>query len=264
MKIFIVLSMPRSGSSFFSQLIEADYSVAVRLSPFFSYAYREMSHGIRSNCDLEKWYNTLITSDDEFVTQAKRKSSGEFPRGIASSHSKRALYIKDTRNFQDYVRLFYKFDNINFIFLQRDLSQQLASWINSPEWKQLDISSTNIIDAIDRKSIEDNPDDEYWGIADYFYFNRLCSDFVYKYPSRCIKLHYRDLVDGYFDRIRDIDSDIDMESLRSRFSSLTETNNKIKNTKYSVYRRKGYKGNSLSSADLPEDFIDYLLSDRGN
>lgn len=106
MKIIVILSMPRCGSSFLSQLLEGDKSIALRLSPFFSHIYREMSYSIRNECDVRTWYEALLESDDEFITQAMRKKTGEFPNAGLHNKSKRILYIKDTRNFFDYVRLF--------------------------------------------------------------------------------------------------------------------------------------------------------------
>ena len=260
MKIIVILSMPRCGSSFLSQLLEGDKSIALRLSPFFSHTYREMSYSIRNECDVRAWYEALLESDDEFITQAMRKKTGEFPNAGLHNKSKRILYIKDTRNFFDYVRLFFITDSINIIFLTRELPSQLCSWINSPEWKDLEKNAKNLMFAEERKSIEENPADEYWGIADHLYFKRLTKDFLNKFPSRCMRIKYEQIVDGEFEPLLTLDQDLNLEQLKSQFANLTTTGNRVK-TAYSVYREKGYTGKKITLGELPSGLINSILND---
>ena len=252
--------MPRSGSSFLSQLIEADESIALRLSPFFSYGFRTMSYNINCSSDIKDWCNALLSTEDKFIRQKQRRITGEYPETANKEKHKRILYIKDTRNFFDYVRLFFISEDINLIFLTRSLSTQLNSWLRSPEWKSLEENSQNIIYANTRKGLEDNPEDEYWGIADNFYFRRLASDFVTRFPDRCIKISYEELVKGQFNSLKEIDVKLDLEKLRRRFNSFTEGINKV--TPYSVYREQGYSGKDVSIDDLPSDLLEKIINDK--
>ena len=252
--------MPRSGSSFMSQLIEADESVAMRLSPFFSYGFRTMSYNISSATELRDWRVALLTTEDEFVLQNQRRASGEYPEAANTQKNYRILYIKDTRNFFDYVRLFFISEDINLIFLTRGLSTQLSSWLSSPEWKNLEKTSQNIIHATTRKKIEDNPTDEYWGIADNFYFTRLAHDFASRFPNRCIKISYEELVNGEFRRLKELDLQLDLDKVFKRFNLFTKGISK--ETPYSVYREQGYAGKNVSIDDLPSDLLETILNDK--
>ena len=260
MKINVILSMPRSGSSFLSQLIEADGTTALRLSPFFSYTFRKMSYELNDMNDIKMWCNALVLSDDPFVCQEVRRETGEYP-SVQSETEKRVLYIKDTRNFFDYVRLFFISQEINFIFLSRALPTQLNSWLSSPEWKGLDYNANNILYANNRKNLEDNPTDEYWGIADYFYFDRLMNDFIKKFPKRCVQVHYEDLVVGRFDSLLKVDPDLDLEKLKGRFNVLG-SGSAQGSTPYSVYRERGYTGKTLLPSELPDDLLSEILVDK--
>lgn len=260
MKINVILSMPRSGSSFLSQLIEADKTTVLRLSPFFSYKFREMSYSISSPCDVKEWCEALVASNDAFVCQTDRKTSGEYPN-IEKCNNRRVLYIKDTRNFFDYIRLFFISPDINLIFLSRKLSSQLSSWILSPEWKGMDYTSQSMLNANARKILEDNPRDEYWGIADHFYFQRLMKDCIGKFPERCVHIQYEDLVVGKFDKLLQIDADLEMEMLRDQFKLMGSVLGK-KLTPYSVYRESGYNGNNLPTSELPDDLLAEILGNE--
>lgn len=258
MKINILLSMPRSGSSLLSQLIESDETTAVRLSPFFSYKYRDISHSIRSEADVAAWANELIHSKDDFVTQATAKKKGYFPSERNISVEKRILYVKDTRNFHDYIRLFFLCDEVNIVFLTRQLSQQLKSWVQSPEWKDLEYNSENLIYASQRKGLEDNASDEYWGVADNFFFKRLSGDFVHKYPKRCVQLNYDELISGELSKLLIVDPDLNLTRVINRLELLSskETTDR---SPYSVFRKRGYSGEELTEGELPADIIQKIL-----
>lgn len=262
MNVIFVLSMPRSGSSFLGQLLSADESTVVRLSPFFSYSLGECSRSIKSREDFNSWVFNLLHTNDEFVTQSESISKGIYPTEQEKTNVK-TLVIKDTRNIFDYIELFLKYSEIKIIFLDRRLDEQLSSWITSPEFKGLPIDSPNLLLANERKALEHFPYTEYWGVQDILYFKTLSRDLSNKYPRRVLKITYDSLVQGKVSGISQIVPDLDLDLLIGRYNELTNKNNNTTSQDsdpYSVYRPRNYTPRRLKVEDLPDKFLHELLS----
>jgi len=255
-----VLSMPRSGSSFLGQLLDADPSVAVRLSPFFSYNFRQKSRNIINDNDFDSWISDLINTDDEFVTQSDKSVNGLYPKQV-SKFNVNTLIIKDTRNFIDYVELFFKFNNTKIIFLDRVIREQISSWVHSPEFKDLPVTSLNLLLANDRKLLEDFPECEYWGLQDALFFKRLSVDLKNKYSNRISTISYATLAKGDLNDLYSLLPNIRKDLVKQRFNDLRSCNNIVsKNDCYGVYRPVGYRPKTFEAKDLPLSILDDILS----
>jgi hypothetical protein len=172
--------MPRSGSTLLSVLLEQGYGIKTFLSPYFSYGTKKIFQNITKETDFLKVLNDVKHSEDEFFSQEKNRDEGFIPPIIDSTINPNIICIKDTRNLFDYIQLSIWFPEIiNIIFIRRNLNEVIDSWLNSPERKSILIDEMEVFFGTKRKNIENDPSSEYWGIADYIFYDRLVSDVVH-------------------------------------------------------------------------------------
>lgn len=185
-----LLGMPRSGTTWLSQIIESAPGFEVRLSPNYSYA---LKNRLNPGSSREEWLQTLrhaADSDDPFMTQNWRRDTGELPRFDHTRSDRRRLAIKDTRFHDLYMRGLDLFPRAQCVALVRHPCGALASWRDSkefPEWVPFEAEWR--LGGV-RKS--EGPG-EYWGFDDWVSVTRMFLDYQDREPARVSIVRYEDL-----------------------------------------------------------------------
>ena len=185
-----LLGMPRSGTTWLSQIVESAPDFEVRLSPNYSYA---LKNRLNLGSSREEWLQTLrvaADSDDPFMTQNWRRDTGELPRFDHVRSGQRRLAIKDTRFHDLYMRGLELLPKAQCIALVRHPCGALASWRDSKEFpKGVPFEAEWRLGEI-RKS--EGPG-EYWGFDDWMRLARLFLAHQEREPARVLVMRYEDL-----------------------------------------------------------------------
>ena len=129
-----LLGMPRSGTTWLSQIFESARDFVVRLSPPYSYAFRDR---LTEASRREDWHEVLqgaISSEDAFLTQDWRRDSGELTRFEKDSASITRLAVKDTRFHHLYRAGMAALPGARTIYIVRHPAASLWSWKNCKEF----------------------------------------------------------------------------------------------------------------------------------
>jgi hypothetical protein len=65
---------PRSGTSWLGQLFNSSEHVAYRYQPFFSYAFKERLSVRSGALEIQRFFDDLRNTEDDFVLQMHRSS----------------------------------------------------------------------------------------------------------------------------------------------------------------------------------------------
>ncbi|MCZ6772664.1 MAG: sulfotransferase [Proteobacteria bacterium] len=185
-----LLGMPRSGTTWMSQIFEHSPEVLMRLSPNYSYPLKNMLGGNSSRADWEAQLIAALETDDPFMTQNWRREKGELD-WIEKDDRVRLLMIKDTRFHELYLRGTELLPEAKCLFVVRHPCGHLNSWRKSKEFPTESDFCAHWREGACRKS--EGPG-EYWGFEDWKRLARLFLAVEARVPERVKVFRYEDLV----------------------------------------------------------------------
>jgi hypothetical protein len=250
-----LLGMPRSGTTWLSQIFEAHSQACLRFSPNYSYP---LKNTIDENSTTAQWLAHLKAarlSDDEFMTHAYRRETGELPTWDKQPSQFRLLCIKDTRFHESYLAALNRLPNAKIIYLVRDPRAMIASWVNCKEFPHGESLEDSWLHGGTRK--QDGPG-EYWGVADWCNLTGRYQGLATRSPERVMVVRYETLVVN----ARSVSSSmlnfagLNMDPQVVRF--LETAANQSSHSPYSVYR--GRRATSPTADHLPESIADRIVS----
>ena len=187
-----LLGMPRSGTTWLSQIFDSSPDFIVRLSPNYSWPLKNQLHLDSSREDWIANLSTALTTDDPFMTQNYRRDTGELstfpPRSLQSV---KRLAIKDTRFHDLYLRAMELFAEAQLIYLVRHPGGMLNSWWRSKEFPAEADFAAEWRGGACRKI--EGPG-EYWGFEDWRALAERYLALESHAPERYRICRYEDLV----------------------------------------------------------------------
>ena len=187
----LLLGMPRSGTTWLSQIFESSPQFLVRLSPNFSH---RLKNQIDATSTREAWIDQLVEAancDDAFMTQNWRRDTGELARfDSATAGSETHLAIKDTRFHELYQRALSLLPGARCIYVVRHPAGAINSW-----WRSKEFPPDAILDREWRGGAcrKDGPG-EHWGFDDWRLLTDRYLDLEELHPQRYCTFRYEDLV----------------------------------------------------------------------
>lgn len=186
-----LLGMPRSGTTWLSQIFESSPHVLMRLSPNYSYPLKNMLNETSSKGDWEEQLRAALYTDDPFMTQNWRREKGELEWIEKTSTDLRLLMIKDTRFHSLYQSGMNLFPKSKCLFVVRNPCGHLNSWKTSKEFPEEAVFEDNWRSGACRKS--EGPG-EYWGFDDWKALTQAFANLEKQEPNRYKVFRYEDLV----------------------------------------------------------------------
>jgi len=185
-----LLGMPRSGTTWLSQIFEHSPDVIMRLSPNYSYPLKNMLDRTSIRADWEAQLSAALDTDDPFMTQNWRREKGELD-WVEKDARVRLLMIKDTRFLEIYLRGMELLPKAKCLFVVRHPCGALNSWRKSREFPPGADFRTQWRYGACRKS--EGPG-EYWGFEDWKRLARLFLSAEKNVPDRVKVFRYENLV----------------------------------------------------------------------
>jgi hypothetical protein len=132
-RVGVITGMARSGTSWVGQIVESSPLVRYRMSPLFSY---EFKNALREGASREDWERVLrgsYESDNDFMTQRARREAGEYPTFEGKQASPELLVIKFNR-FQNLVEeMLAVFPELKMLAIVRHPCGAIHSWLTAPK-----------------------------------------------------------------------------------------------------------------------------------
>ncbi|MEM9489575.1 MAG: sulfotransferase [Myxococcota bacterium] len=132
-RVAVITGMPRSGTSWIGQIVDSSPQVRYRMSPLFSYEFKNY---VREGARREDWEHVLrgsYGSDNEFMNQSYRRDAGEYPTFARKEVEPELLVVKFNR-FQNLIEeMLDLLPEVKMVAVVRHPCGTIHSWLTAPK-----------------------------------------------------------------------------------------------------------------------------------
>jgi hypothetical protein len=200
-RLIVITGMPRSGTSWIGQIFDSCPSVRYRLSPLFSYEFKNY---IREDSTRQDWEYVLrgaYRSTNEFMDQTYRRRAGEYPAFTLKDSDPEVLVVKFNR-FQNLIeRMLDLLPEVRMLAIARNPCGAIHSWLKAPKEFPPDADPMQHWRSGAVKKVGYG---DYFGFDDWKWVTRLHVRLARTMPERFRLERYEDVVRDPARKIREI------------------------------------------------------------
>ena len=194
-RIIIATGMPRSGTSWLGEIVNSSPAVRLRVSPPFAYEFKNIVDASSPRADWDDLFEGAYRSDNAFMDQTYRRTSGEYPTFAKQSASPPVLCVKFDR-FQDVLpRLLelYAADELKAVAIVRNPCAAIHSWLTAPREFPADADP---LDQWRSGAVKKEFPGDFFGFDDWKAITAMQLDMAERHPDRLMVVQYERLVDA--------------------------------------------------------------------
>jgi hypothetical protein len=190
-KIVWLSGMPRSGTTWLSQIFASHPDVRLKFCPLFSYEFKNALDESSSAEEWEKLFQQVYHTESEYLDQEYLRRKGYVPKFKLKNEKPSVLVIKSTRFHNLTQSLLQKCPEIKWVGIVRNPCASIYSWLNNKlefpadadprtEWRTGNCRKTDL--------------GEFWGFEDWKKVNTMFLDLGNRYQDSFRVLRYNHLV----------------------------------------------------------------------
>jgi hypothetical protein len=200
-RIVSITGMPRSGTSWIGMIFDSCPLVRYRLSPLFSYEYKNRVDESSSRQDWECVLRGAYGSGSVFMNQTERRQSGEYPLFPDKAEPAPVLVLKFNR-FQNLVEPFLElFPEMRMLVVVRHPCGAIHSWLTAP--KEFP-PSADPMEHWRSGAIKKTGYGDFFGFEDWKRATRLHVRLARERPKQVRLARYEDIVRAPADRVHEM------------------------------------------------------------
>lgn len=239
-----ISGMPRSGTTWLSQIFASSPDVRLKFCPLFSYEFKNSLDENSSADDWNKLFAEVYQTKSDYLDQDYLRKKGLVPTFPDKKENPSHLVIKSTRFHNLIPHLLKLDDQIHFIHIVRHPCATIHSWLSNPyEFPQHADPMAEWWTGECRKT---GPG-EFWGFNDWKIVNTQALQLAELYPTRFKVLRYEDLVRHTKQSTKDI-----FEFLDIAYEKQTNDFIELSQTKHDKNKRSVFKSQELNKDWLTE------------
>ncbi|MDF1594396.1 MAG: sulfotransferase, partial [Desulfobacterales bacterium] len=126
-----IFGVPRSGTTWLSQIFNSHPGVALRFQPLFSYGHKGRLSEYSSAMEIRKFFKEILFTQDPFalMTTEFQKNYPTFEKSEKPTH----IVFKETRYLHIIENMLNICSEIKIIGIVRNPLSVLASWVRAPK-----------------------------------------------------------------------------------------------------------------------------------
>lgn len=190
-QIIVIVGMPRSGTSWLSQIIDSCPEVRYRLSPLFSFAFKNAVTEDSSKEKFKAVFDGAYLAHDDFMEQTSNRERGHYPTFEYKETDAEYLVIKMTRFHNLIPTMLQYFEKLKMVAIVRHPCGAIHSWLTTPNEFPQDADPN--VDWRSGECRKTGPE-EFWGFEDWKTVTRLHMRMEKEYRGNFCLLQYEDLV----------------------------------------------------------------------
>ena len=126
-----IFGVPRSGTTWLSQILNSHPDVALRFQPLFSYGHKGSLSERSSAAEIRTFFEAILCTQDAFALMATemQKNYPAFQKAVTPTH----IVFKETRYLNIIENILTQCSEVKIIGIVRNPLAVLASWILAPK-----------------------------------------------------------------------------------------------------------------------------------
>jgi Sulfotransferase family len=265
-----IFGVPRSGTTWLSQIFNSHPDVALRFQPLFSYGHKGSLTEHSSAEGIRAFFEEILYTQDAFATMTSEMQKN-YPVFQKSSHPTHIVF-KETRYLHVIENILAQCSEVKIIGIVRNPLAVLASWVSAPkefnpEW---DIHS----EWRAAPSKNQNRPEEFFGFDKWKESAESFLRFQSQFPQQFILVRYDELNSAPLDTTKKLFNFCGLEVCGQVEDFIGASKARHDSDRYSVYRAKAndeHWQNILPSdiskqimLELKHTTLDIYLQDRIN
>lgn len=229
-----IFGVPRSGTTWLSQIFNSHPAVALRFQPLFSYGHKGSLSERSSAEEIRDFFEEIFCTQDAFALMSTefQKKNPTFKKSTTPTH----IIFKETRYLHVIENMLAQCSEVKIIGIVRNPLAVLASWISAPkefnpEW---DIHS----EWRGAPSKNQNRPEEFYGFDKWKESAEAFLHFKSKFPQQFLLVRYDDLNRAPLDTTTKLFSFCGLEVCGQVEDFISASKSRHDSDPYSVFRAK--------------------------
>ena len=238
LQVVWISGMPRSGTTWLSQIFASSPDVRLKFCPLYSYEFKNALDEHSSADDWHKLFAVVYNTTSEFLDQEYLRKKGLVPAFMEKKDQPGHLVIKSTRFHQLVPNILRLHPTIRFVHLVRHPCATIYSWLSNPyEFPQGADPRVEWRSGACRK----NGIGEFWGFDDWKKVTAQALRLEDEYPGRFRIVRYERLAQSPTQSTQKIFSYCGIP-----YGKQTEAFVELSQSKHDVNKRSVFKNPALS------------------
>lgn len=193
--------LPRSGTTWLSQIFASSPATRVKFCPLFSYEFKDILNEQSGPREWRDFFEAVYRTPGEYLDQLHLIKENAIPRFIDKIDEPPFLVIKTNRYHHLTPTMLQKQPYVQVVVIIRNPCGAIHSWLTSPsefpagadpekEWRTGQCRKGQV--------------GEYWGFDDWKKTTALYLDLSDRFPERVMIIRYEDLVANTVETTQDI------------------------------------------------------------
>tara|TARA_R110002111_G_scaffold262694_1_gene340158 strand:- start:90600 stop:91415 length:816 start_codon:yes stop_codon:yes gene_type:complete len=229
-----LFGVPRSGTSWLSQIFNSHPDIIFRFQPLFSYEHKGRITESSSRAEIDLFFEEIEQSKDPFALM-QTDSHHNYPT-FEKSCFPNSIAFKETRYLHLIENILVQCPDVRVVGIVRNPLTTLASWVKAPKEFNSDWDIEQEWRFAHRKNM--HRIEEYNGFEKW---KQVATDFLSfqkEYPEQFLLVRYEDLRKNPFDKTKELFQFCGLESSPQVEEFLVQSRSKYDPSPYSVFRSK--------------------------
>jgi len=229
-----IAGMPRSGTTWLSQIFASSPDVRLKFCPLFSYEFKNSLNENSSADDWSKLFVNVYNTNSEYLDQNYLRNQDLVPTFKTKRENPHNLILKSTRFHNLIPNILRLDDQVHFVHIVRHPCATIHSWLTNPnefpphadpmaEWRSGECRKTGA--------------GEFWGFDDWKKVTAQALQLRELYPERFKILRYEDLVQGTRKCTKDLFDYFDITYEKQTDDFIRLSRSRHDNNKRSVFKK---------------------------
>lgn len=234
MQVGWISGMPRSGTTWISQIFASSPEVRLKSCPLFSYEFKNSLDENSTTADWEELFSAVYSTNSEFLDQEHLRKRGFVPSFQEKSEKPSHLVIKSNRFHHLTPHILQHNSHVRFIFVARHPCATLYSWLSNPnefpiaanpleEWRSGRCRKTGV--------------GEFWGFDDWKKVTTSALRLTEQYPERHKIVKYENMLSNTMRCVEEMFDFFNLPLQKSTIDFVTLSRSKHDSNQYSVFKK---------------------------
>jgi hypothetical protein len=253
-----IFGVPRSGTTWLSQILNSHPDVALRFQPLFSYGHKGSLYEYSSAEEIRIFFEEIFCTQDAFALMATemQKNYPVFRKAVAPTH----IVFKETRYLNLIENILTQCSEVKIIGIVRNPLAVMASWVLAPK----EFNSTWDINSEWRSapSKNQNRPEEFYGFDKWKESVEAFLHFKSQFPQQFLLVRYDELNRAPLDTTRKLFDFCGLEVCDQVRDFLDASKSRHDSDPYSVFRAKA--SDDRWQGVLPDEIAKQIMLELKN